>query len=98
MSRLCRQERRDFSARDGYGLLTTEAIYEFGRGGHRKTFAFRRVGQAGQDIFPGEVGEIAQDFVLRHPGSAVAEDVVRGDAQVANAGLASAFARGPSTS
>ena len=50
-------------------------------------------GQTGADVFTSQVGEIAEDIVLRHPGREVFQDLGYGDPQAPDAGLAAALAR-----
>jgi hypothetical protein len=54
-------------------------------------FPIGGVGEAGEDVFLGEVGEVSQNFGVGHAGGEVGEDVVDGDAHASDARLAAAF-------
>jgi hypothetical protein len=52
-----------------------------------------REGQAGAQILFGQLGEITQDFRVRHPGSHVAKHVRDADSHTSNAGLPAPLTR-----
>jgi hypothetical protein len=55
-------------------------------------FPIGGVGEAGEDVLLGEVGEVGENFGVGHAGGEIGEDVVDGDAHSSDAGFAAAFA------
>jgi hypothetical protein len=53
--------------------------------------SFRRVAQTRQDVFAGEVREVGEDLLLRHPRGQIGEHVVHGDAHPVDARLTAAL-------
>lgn len=49
--------------------------------------------ETGDDVLPGQVGEIVENFLLRHTGRQVRKHIIDSDSHASNAGPSSALAR-----
>jgi len=73
------------------GSGRTKASLAFGDGHQASTISGK--GKTGEQVFFSEIGEVIENLGVGHPGSHVAEDIVSGNSQAANAGLAPELAR-----